>query len=128
MKSSWKLKAVYAGILVLQASVSQAANKWLCEFETYRHDGGTEVSTFRVEGSRLIENSGDVIVEYQLLENSDAAIVAAKGASYSSAPSVMGFLVMIDKKNGRFLLATAPIGETDTSQTGTCRSIKAQRN
>jgi len=72
MKSSWKLKAVYAGILVLQASVSQAANKWLCEFETYRHDGGTEVSTFRVEGSRLIENSGDVIVEYQLLENSDA--------------------------------------------------------
>jgi hypothetical protein len=65
--------------------------------------------------------SGDAIVHFDILENSEAAIVAAKGGSYASEPKVMGFLLMLRKDTGDFVLATASTGDTNARQTGKCR-------
>src|SRR6185437_3045947 len=104
---SWKLKAFFAAILLLETSPSQAGERWSCEFQPYRQGQTSEQDDFSVEGSRLVEYSGDAIVDYQLLESSSTALVGAKGGAYASTPSVRGFLVLIDKVTGKSLLAAA---------------------
>jgi len=109
-----------AAILAIAFSnPARSAEAWLCEYANYRHTG-TVQSGFQAEGDRLIENSGDVISSYHLLEDSKTAIVATKGGSYASDPWVMGFLLMIRKETGQFALITAPIGSETVKQTGKC--------
>ena len=113
-----------AVICVLSSSASHAAEAWDCEYSAYRPQETKQQSFFRLEGNRLAEYSGDAITGYQVLENSETAIVAAKGGSYASEPRVMGFLVLIKKDTGDFILVTASIGELNGSQTGHCRRIE----
>jgi hypothetical protein len=106
-------------IFALASTPLRAGEKWSCVYTNYRQTGKEE-SSFQVDGNRLVETSGDAIVDYQLLENSTDAIVATKGSSYAGDPWVMGFLVMIRKQTGEFVLATASVGSTNGRQTGQC--------
>ena len=117
-----------AAAILASSSPAWSAETWYCEYANFRHTG-TDQSLFHVEGNRLIENSGDVVGEYQVLEDSKAAIVATKGGSYASDPGVMGFLLMIQKATGQFLLTTASIGSAGSEagkQTGHCRPSSGQ--
>jgi hypothetical protein len=124
---SWKLKAFFTAILLLETSPSQAGERWSCEFQPYRQGQTSEQADFSVEGSRLVEYSGDAIVDYRLLESSSTALVGAKGGAYASTPSVRGFLVLIDKVTGKSLLAAAS-GQDVARQAGTCRLVKQRSN
>jgi len=118
------MKSVYtvpiAIYLILGSSSLRAAETWECAYSSYRAPSREIESTLRIESSDISETSGDVIVSYHILENSDAAIVAAKGGSYASEPKVMGFLLMLRKDTGDFVLATASTGDTNARQTGKC--------
>ncbi len=116
----WLLIAFFS----LTSSPLKAAEMWGCEYSNYRHTGNQQ-SFFHVEGGRLVENSGDVVDEFRLLEDSETAIVAAKGGSYTSEPKVMGFLLMIRKDTGQIALITASIGRENGKQAGHCRLIDA---
>ena len=124
LKLLWKTRGALVAILVLSSSSVCRAETWYCEYDAYRHDGSKVRDSFHVEGSHLLDHSGDVIVDYQILENSKTAVVAAKGRGYASEPWVMGFLVMIRKDTGGFLLVTASMGDTNARQTGTCRLVE----
>jgi len=126
-----KIPRPYVWVVALAAmalsSAAQSAETWFCEYTNYRHTG-TDQSWFRVEGDRVIENSGDAIVSYHLLEDSKTAIVATKGGSYASDPWVMGFLLMIRKETGQFAMVTAPIGSETVKQTGQCHLSGGQNS
>lgn len=113
-----KYVALIAAIFGFAITPLRAGEAWQCEYRAEHM--GQIVSLFHVEGSQLVQNSGDVIVNYQLLENSDVAIVAAKGGSYASAPKVMGFLVMIEKDTGEFVFTTDSVGPETVSSRGKC--------
>ena len=117
-------RGAFVASLVLCSSPSHATEKWSCEYAPYRPEMAKVVSSFRVEGRQLIQYSGDAIVNYQLLEDSKGAIVAANEVSYAFEPWVIGRLVMIRKDTGDFLFVTASMGKTNARQAGTCRSIE----
>jgi hypothetical protein len=112
------------GTIIVALSIGygpvHAAEIWSCEYTGFRSPA-KEWSQFRVEGNHLVEVSGDALTDYQILENSKTAIVAAKGGSYSSEPTVMSFLVMIKKETGAFALITASLGSLNSRQDGLCR-------
>ncbi len=70
-----------------------------------------------------MEESGDAVVEYKLIENDKASVVAAMGGSYASEPRVMGFILLINKETGEFVLTTSSIGALNNRQTGSCRLV-----
>ena len=112
--------AVSAGLLLIGSGSVRAAETWDCEYSDFQKSSKRE-SWFHVEGGQLVEASGDAIVKYELLEDSDATVVAAKGGHYASDPHVMGLLLMIDKGTGKFLMTTASLGAVNGQQDGKCR-------
>lgn len=118
-----KAKAVFAATVLLWSEPPFAAERWSCEFSSYS-DASKEQADFEIVGDHLIEHSGDAIVDYQVLTNSKTAIVAAKGGDYASEPWLMGFLVLIHKATGKFVLTTASVGHTNAHQVGLCHLIR----
>jgi len=117
-----KVRYVLPCLLVaLYSTLAPAAADvwWSCDYSSFRGDGKDQ-GYFHVIGDQLEEASGDVILDFKLLEDSEKAIVAAKGGSYASGPAIMGFLVMINKKTGEFILTTSSTGSVNGRQTGNC--------
>lgn len=110
--------SVISAVVLISAPL-QAAEIWDCEYSNYQQTGKLK-GRFHVEGDRLIEQTDDVVNGYQLLQDTVAAIVGAKGGGYGANPRVMGSLLMIKKATGEFLLITDSIGPAHGRQTGQC--------
>ena len=112
--------------LLIASGPARATEAWLCNYSRFnaqKPSGAGLQSLFRVKGDRLVEESGDAVVEYKLIENDKASVVAAMGGSYASEPRVMGFILLINKETGEFVLTTSSIGALNNRQTGSCRLV-----
>lgn len=122
-----KLKSVGLGLIAcaLCSTPGAASEYWRCDYASGAHPS----MSFHVEGDRVIENSGDVTLDYKLLENSNTALVAAKGGGYASEPRVAGFLLLINKETGQMVASVASTSSVETwnrRDTGMChRAQKA---
>lgn len=120
---------VRAGLMALTVTLlalplnANAFEAWRCRYQPLKVSDPPDQSDFSVQGEDLVERYGDAITQYRIIADDASSLVAVRGGAYASAPSVMAFTILIDKRSGKFVLSTASVGEVNRTQTGTCRSL-----
>lgn len=104
-----------------QPSAALAVEAWDCEYPASQDVPARELF-FQAEGKTLHQAEGDTLLDYTIIEDSQAAILAVIGGAWDSGPRVQLFGVMIDKDTGKSALIDADIdGSANAKPAGHCR-------
>ena len=112
-----------------EAQTPGAQETWICAY-TWSSPDQTVIVKFQIDDDDLIAGSdnnigGDFIPtkeRFRILQNNDLGIVAAHSFAEieRNQPAIGAFVVIIDKRSGKFQLSNAIIGEPKAI-TGICR-------
>jgi len=120
-----RLHAILASLLIALGSGRAYADAWTCTYPGFGPDRRAVTVTFDNDGDALVERPFGV-PRFRIVRETGLAIIAENSrASRDTGGTYIDIsTIIIDKRDGKYLLTVSQIGQAPTWSSGLCSHIE----